>query len=741
MLSKGLNKLLISAIREVKRRHHEYITVEHLIYATLFDAAACQILKACGADLVRLKLDLDGYLNQEMQSAPPGFAGEPVQTLAFQRVMQSMLIHVQSAGKAQADQGDLLAAVFEEEGSYGVYLMRKQGIERLSVLEVISHELEVPTGDRPSGESAEPQKEEKPKTYLEQFTTELVAEAAKGRIDPIIGRAVELERTAQVLCRRKKNNPILVGDPGVGKTAIAEGLALRIAQERVPDVLIDSPIYALDMGALIAGTKYRGDFEKRLKGIMTELDEKPEAILFIDEIHTLVGAGASGGGSMDASNILKPALASGKLRCIGATTHAEYRNHFEKDRALSRRFQKIEVSEPSVEESFLILKGLKDKYEEHHRVKYHESALQAAVELSARHINDRFLPDKAIDVIDEVGASFHLLPHSKKRKSVTVADVERIVSRIAGVPIKAASHDERAKMQSLELDLKHVIFGQDEALRLVAKSIKRAYAGLSHPTHPMGSFLFTGPTGVGKTEVARQLSRLLGVHFERFDMSEYMEKHAVSRLVGAPPGYVGYEQGGLLTETVRKHPHAVLLLDEIEKAHPDLLNVLLQVMDSATLTDNNGAKADFRHVVIIMTSNLGAQEAGVMGFANQAVNPSHGAIERFFAPEFRNRLDAIVPFAPLSRESMIHVVDKFIQELGDQLAERQVQIALSKEAKAWLAEHGYDSKMGARPLGLLIQEKIKDAIADEMLFGKLAKGGRVRVGLKEDTLSFSYHAK
>ncbi|MGE4295675.1 MAG: ATP-dependent Clp protease ATP-binding subunit ClpA [Campylobacterales bacterium] len=739
MLSKGLNKLLIGAIREVKKRHHEYITVEHLVYAALFDTASTNILRACGADISKLKVDLDAYLTREMETAPAGMIGEPVQTLAFQRVMQTMLMHVQGAGKPEADQGDLLASVFEEESSYGVYLLRLQGIERLSILEAISHGDQAPeAAPKPGAQTLTEQEREEKKTWLDQFTVELVAQAKAGKIDPIIGRMSELARTTQVLCRRKKNNPILVGEPGVGKTAIAEGLALNIAEEKVPQILKNAEVYALDLGALIAGTKYRGDFEKRLKGVITELQEKPQAILFIDEIHTLVGAGASGGGAMDASNILKPALAAGQLRCIGATTHTEFRNYFEKDRALSRRFQKIDVGEPSVEETVLILKGLKTKYEEHHNVKYPETALRAAAELSARHINDRFLPDKAIDVIDEVGASFHLLSDAKKRRQVTVGDVENVVSRIAGIPLKVAGRDERDKLRSLELDLKNVVFGQDGAIEQVSKAIKRSRAGLSHPTRPAGAFLFTGPTGVGKTEVARQLSKLLGVHFERFDMSEYMEKHAVSRLVGAPPGYVGFEQGGLLTETIRKHPHTVLLMDEIEKAHPDLLNILLQVMDNASLTDNNGLKADFRHVILIMTSNLGVEEAGVMGFGNTAVNRSKEAIERFFAPEFRNRLDAVIPFAPLSKETMVHVVEKFMTDLEKQLEEKNVTVELSAKAKTWLAERGYNPKMGARPLNLLIQEKIKDAIADELLFGKLAKGGRVKVDVKKEELAFSF---
>ncbi|MDR3347849.1 MAG: ATP-dependent Clp protease ATP-binding subunit ClpA [Helicobacteraceae bacterium] len=733
MLSKELNKLLIGTIREVKKRGHEYITVEHLVYASLFDGATVSILKACGADIARLKIDLDAYLTREMERYPPGVVNEPMQTLSFQRVMQNMLMHIQSAGKAEADQGDLLASVFEEESSYGVYLMRLQGIERLSILEAISHQ---PEEASPKPKCAEQESATERKSWLGQLTTKLVEQAKAGRLDRLIGRKKELSRAMQVLCRRKKNNPIFVGDPGVGKTAIVEGLAVMIAENAVPPPLSGSEIYALDMGALIAGTKYRGDFEKRLKGVIDEIKEIENALLFIDEIHTLVGAGAVGGGSLDASNILKPALSAGKLRCIGATTHAEYRNHFEKDRALSRRFQKIDTSEPSVEETALILRGLKARYEEHHGVKYSESVLRTAAELAAKHINDRFLPDKAIDVIDEVGASFQL--SAKKRRHVTVSDIEGVVAQMAGVPIKVTDSDERGRLKSLELDLKNVIFGQDDAIEQLSRAIKRSYAGLSRPNRPVGAFLFTGPTGVGKTEVAKQLAATLGVYFERFDMSEYMEKHAISRLVGAPPGYVGFEQGGLLTESIRKHPHTVLLLDEIEKAHPDLLNILLQAMDNASITDNNGQKADFRHVIIIMTSNLGANEAAIVGFGSGAVNNTSGAINSFFAPEFRNRLDAIVNFAPLSRETMLFVVDKFIGELAAQLAAQKVTIEVSGEARDHLAQNGYDPKMGARPLGVLIQSAIKDKIADELLFGALLNGGSVIIGYENGQFSFSY---
>lgn len=739
MLSKDLNKLLVTTIREVKRRRHEYITVEHLIYASLFDNAIAEILKECGANLSQLKIKLDEYLSKEMEQIPEGVTAEPVQTVAFQRVMQSMLEHVQISGKKEADQGDLLASLFQEKESFGIYLFNQQGIERVNVLEIISHSDIKEIGD--FSQQADNQKEKKDKTYLAEFAKELVKEAIDGHIDPIIGRESEIARTVQILCRRKKNNPIFVGEPGVGKTAIAEGLALKIASGDIPEILKDSKIYSLDMGTLVAGTKYRGDFEKRLKGVIEEANKSPKNILFIDEIHTLVGAGSSGGGAMDASNILKPALASGKMKCMGATTFSEYRSYFEKDKALSRRFQKIDVSEPSVKETVKILKGLKDKYEEHHGVKYSLSALRAAAELSHKYINEKFLPDKAIDVIDEVGASFHQLPKSKSRINVTKQDVQRVVSMIARVPISDASPDNKEKLKALELDLKHRIFGQDKAVEQLSKAIKRAKAGLSSPNKPLGSFLFSGPTGVGKTEVAKQLANILGIHFERFDMSEYMEKHTVSRLIGAPPGYIGFEQAGLLSESIRKNPHSVLLLDEIEKAHPDLLNILLQVMDSASLTDNNGVKIDFRSVTLIMTSNIGATEASIMGFNSIQENRSDEAIKRFFSPEFRNRLDAIINFSVLSQDVMIHIVEKFIGEIEEQTKRKGVEIHISEKAKEYLAKKGYSSEYGARPLGVLLQEKIKDPIADEMLFGKLENGGIVNVEFEDDKLKFEFAAK
>ncbi|MCV6607008.1 MAG: ATP-dependent Clp protease ATP-binding subunit ClpA [Campylobacterales bacterium] len=735
-LTDGLNHLLVTTIRDVKKRQHEYITLEHIIFSALFDSVVTTILKTCGADISKLKVELDAYLTKEFEQVPAGVISEPVQTLAFQRMMQSMLSHVQNAGKIEAHQGDLLAALFEDDNSFGVYLMKTQGVERLDILEIISHEeIEDITHSKP-----QEQKEAKDdkKSFLEQFTTNLTEEAREGKLDPIIGRSKELERTVMVLCRRKKNNPLFVGETGVGKTAMAEALAQMIVNEDVPEILKGSELFSMEMGSLVAGTKYRGDFEKRLKGIIKELEAKKGSILFIDEIHTIVGAGATGGGSMDASNMLKPALASGKLKCMGATTFSEYRTNFQKDRALSRRFQKIDIGEPTVEESFLILKGLKEKYEKHHDIKYTNQSLKLACELSDKYINDRFLPDKAIDVIDEVGASFHLATASKRRKSVTPSDIEKIISKIANIPLKTAQSDEKEKLRSLEIDLKQKVFGQDESIKELAKAIKRSRAGLSSADKPMGSFLFSGPTGVGKTEVAKQLANILGINFEKFDMSEYMEKHSVSKLIGSPPGYVGFESGGKLTEVIRKHPHTVLLLDEIEKANEELLNILLQVMDSATLTDNNGEKADFRNVIIIMTSNLGATSEGVLGFGNTAVDRTDEAINRFFTPEFRNRLDSVIRFGSLQPEVMIYIVDKFIDELEDQLKDKNIKVELTAKAKKYLAEKGYDEAMGARPLGNLINDEIKDRLSDEILFGELENGGTAKVDLKSEELVFSF---
>ncbi len=731
-LTDGLNHLLVTTIRDVKKRQHEYITVEHIIFSSLFDSVVVSILKTCGADISKLKVDLDAYLTKEFDRVPAGVISEPVQTLAFQRVMQSMLSHVQNAGKNEAHQGDLLAALFEDDSSYGVYLMKIQGIERVDILEVISHE-EIEEITHTKNAEQQESREDK-KSFLEQFTTNLTLEAKEGKLDPIIGRANELERTVMVLCRRKKNNPIFVGETGVGKTAIAEGLAQMIVNEDVPDILKGSELYSMDMGTLVAGTKYRGDFEKRLKGIIKELEGKKKAILFIDEIHTIVGAGATGGGSMDASNMLKPALASGKIKCMGATTFSEYRTNFQKDKALSRRFQKIDVGEPSVEESFLILKGLKEKYESHHNVKYSNQALRTACELSDKYINDRFLPDKAIDVIDEVGASFHLTPAAKRRKSVTPMDIEKIIAKIANIPLKTAQSDEKEKLRSLEIDLKQKVFGQDDAIHGLVRAIKRSRAGLGHPNKPMGSFLFSGPTGVGKTEVAKQLASILGVNFEKFDMSEYMEKHSLSRLVGAPPGYVGFEQGGLLTEAIKKHPYTVLLLDEIEKAHPDLTNILLQIMDSATLTDNNGYKADFQNVILIMTSNIGATARSVMGFNKDASISANEELKSFFTPEFRNRLDAIVEFSQLEFDTIKGIVSKFISELNLELKSKKITIEVSDTAKDFIAKNAYSPEMGARPLKRYIKDNITNKLSDEILFGKLKNGGKVEVDLKDELI-------
>jgi len=632
--------------------------------------------------------------------------------------------HVRSAQKEYADVGDLLAAIYEENHTYACMLLHEYGIERVDVLEAISHRDLDALSVNDQSDSA-----------LAQYAINLIVQARAGKIDPVIGRVNEIERSIQTLCRRKKNNPLLIGEPGVGKTAIAEGLALRIVSGEVPALLEDAEIFALDLGAMLAGTKYRGDFEKRLKAVMDEVSEHPNAILFIDEIHTIVGAGAVGGGSMDASNQLKPALASGAIKCMGATTHAEYRNVFEKDRALSRRFARIEVGEPSQEESFLILKGLKERYEKHHGVKYTDKALRSAVELSKKYITDRFLPDVAIDLIDEAGAAFHLKTH--KRTTITPNDIENVIEKMTGIPTSKMGSDERLKLSTLEEDLKALVIGQDHAIAQVVKSIKRSYAGLNPEHKPIASFLFAGPTGVGKTELAKSLSEVMGIYFERFDMSEYMEKHALSRLIGAPPGYVGFEQGGLLVETVRKHPYMVLLLDEIEKAHPDLINVLLQVMDSATLTDNTGFKANFANVILVMTSNIGASERSVMGFNADSSISRHEALKSFFTPEFRNRLDGVIEFGALPLSVVEGIVDKFIRELNIQLKAKKVTVVLSDNAKAYLAKIGYDKAMGARPLGRVISEKIKDPLVDEMLFGRLSGGGKVSVDY-DDTLLFDY---
>ncbi len=741
MLSKRLENVLTSAVRTVRRRNHEYLTLEHLLYALLEEQQGRDILTHCGVDVDRLHNQLERFFQDHMEVMHGSPSSEVVQTLGVQRVLQRAILQMQSAGKSKVDVGDVLAAIFDEDDSYAVYFLKSHGVARLDILEYISHGL--PKDDEWQLQDPKPLEHKKEETKgsaksnkaLEQFTVDLVRQAKEGLIDPLIGRGPELERTVQVLSRRRKNNPLFVGDPGVGKTALAEGLALRIANGEVPKTFLDAKIFALDMGALLAGTKYRGDFEVRMKGVIAELQTVPGAILFIDEIHTIVGAGATSGGTLDASNILKPVLASGAVRCIGSTTYEEFKNHFEKDRALSRRFQKIEIPEPSLDECIDILKGLRSYYEEHHGVHYTLPALKAAVELSSRHINDRYLPDKAIDVIDEAGAIFKL-KHAEGAKNNTIspADIEKVISRMARVPVQNVSSSDRFLLENLEPQLKTVVYGQDAAVETIVRSIMRSRAGLRQPDRPTGSFLLYGPTGVGKTELAKQLAQSLGVQFLRFDMSEYMEKHAVARLIGAPPGYIGFDQGGLLTDSIRKNPYAVLLLDEIEKAHPDLFNILLQVMDYATLTDNNGRKADFRHVIILMTTNAGAREmnAAHLGFGSggKVEDVSYRgkqALEKMFSPEFRNRLDGIVGFKSLQFEVMERIVEKFIKEVEQQMQDRKIGIELTDSARSYLAKKGYDPSFGARPLGRVIQDELKDKLAHEVLFGCLQKGGTVVV--------------
>jgi len=744
MLSKELESALTTAVNEVKRRNHEFLTLEHLLYAISIGEQGEEILESCGAELERLRDQLGRFFVENMEALPEGTETEVIQTLGVRRVLQRAVWQKKASGKTVVDVGDVLAAMFDEEDSYAVYFLRTHDVSRLDILEFISHgmstgEWDTTGDDKPSRMEPLDDRPGEKKSPLEEFTVNLTERAAQGLIDPLIGRSNELERTVQVLSRRRKNNPIFVGDPGVGKTAMAEGLALMIVEGNVPKEFLSAEVYALDMGSLLAGTKYRGDFEARLKGVLAELKRNREAILFVDEIHTIVGAGSVSGGSMDASNILKPLLQSGEIRCIGSTTFEEYKNHFEKDRALSRRFQKIEIAEPSVEETIAILKGLQPHYEKFHGVNYTHYALKAAAELSDRHITDRFLPDKAIDVMDEVGALYKLSGRPRKGDRIKVADIEKVVARMARIPARRLTVSDKARLQSLEDDLKGVVFGQDDAVKALAKSIKRSRAGMRQVGRPVGSFLLTGPTGVGKTELARQLAKVLGIGFLRFDMSEYMEKHAVARLIGAPPGYVGFDQGGLLTEGVRKKPHCVVLFDEIEKAHPDVFNILLQVMDYATLTDNNGRKADFRHVILLMTSNAGAREMqkGSIGFtrneASDRKDEGLKALEKLFSPEFRNRLDSIVTFNALEQPVMEMIVNKFIKELNDQLQDRRVVVTLTDAARARLAEMGYDPTMGARPMGRVIQTEIKDFIADELLFGELARGGVVTVGVPGKT--------
>ncbi len=745
MLSKELEFSLNAAFRAAYDKRHEFITVEHLLLSMLDNQSALEVLNACGANIDQLRKELQEFLYETTPLIPIGVKRDTQPTLGFQRVLQRAAFHVQSAGKKEVTGANILVAIFSEQDSQAVYLLGKQDISRLDIVNYISHGISKLHDDSDGsqrdasseGEEGEAGASGNP---LEKYAANLNELAKKGKIDPLIGRKDEVERTIQVLCRRRKNNPLLVGEAGVGKTAIAEGLAKKIVENEVPEILKDSVIYALDLGALVAGTKYRGDFEKRLKSLLAQLKKEPQSILFIDEIHTIIGAGSASGGVMDASNLIKPMLASGEMRCIGSTTYQEFRGVFEKDRALARRFQKIDITEPSVDETYLILRGLKSRFEQHHDVKYSLSALRTAAELSNRYINDRHLPDKAIDVIDEAGACQRLMPVSRRKKLIGTLEIEDIVAKIARIPPKTISTNDKDKLKDLEKHLKMLVFGQDEAISALSAAIKLSRAGLREIQKPVGSFLFAGPTGVGKTEVSRQLAKVLGIELIRFDMSEYMERHTVSRLIGAPPGYVGFDQGGLLTEAVTKNPHAVLLLDEVEKAHPDVFNLLLQVMDHGTLTDNNGRKADFRNIVLIMTTNAGAMDADrpSIGFTQQDNSTdAMKAIERLFAPEFRNRLDGIIQFKSLNMDIIRQVVDKFIFELESQLSEKRVSLALEPDAREWLAVHGCDPKMGARPMSRVIQENIKKPLADEILFGKLADGGMVRISVEDDKLAFS----
>ena len=748
--SNTLEQAIHAALAQANARKHELATLEHLLLALLDEPDALKVMKACSVDVDELRTTVVTFIDEDLSTLETDIEGsEAVPTAAFQRVIQRAAIHVQSSGRTEVTGANVLVAIFAERESNAAYFLQEQDMTRYDAVNFIAHgvakdpsygenrpvagssdEDEDPMPSAQTGEGEADKKE----SALAKYCVDLNDKANKGDVDPLIGRDHEVERCIQVLCRRRKNNPLLVGDPGVGKTAIAEGLAKKIVEGQTPEVLSKSTIYSLDMGALLAGTRYRGDFEERLKAVVTELEDHPDAVLFIDEIHTVIGAGATSGGAMDASNLLKPALQGGKLRCMGSTTYKEFRQHFEKDRALSRRFQKIDVAEPSVDDAVKILRGIKSYFEDHHHVKYTADAIKTAVELSSRYINDRKLPDKAIDVIDEAGAAQHLLPDSKRRKTIGTKEIEAVVAKIARIPPKNVSKDDATVLKDLEVTLKRVVFGQDNAIEALSSAIKLARAGLREPEKPIGNYLFAGPTGVGKTEVAKQLADTLGVELMRFDMSEYMEKHAVSRLIGAPPGYVGFDQGGLLTDGVDQHPHCVLLLDEIEKAHPDVFNILLQVMDHGTLTDHNGRSVDFRNVILIMTSNAGAAEQAkaAIGFGrDRREGEDTAAIERTFTPEFRNRLDAVISFAPLGREIIMQVVEKFVLQLEAQLMDRNVTIELTQPAAAWLAEEGYDDRMGARPLGRVIQEHIKKPLAEELLFGKLAKGGNVKVGVKD----------
>ncbi len=751
MLSKELEFTLNNAFKEARARRFEFMTVEHLLLALIDNPTAAQVLRACGGDLDTLRDELDTFVEENTPLLDENDTRETQPTLGFQRVLQRAVFHVQSSGKKEVTGANVLVAIFGEQDSQTVYLLNKQNITRLDVVNYISHGIAKNSQDEPEdteeggteygGEDGE--SDAKP---LDKYAANLNEKAQRGEIDPLIGRDFEIERASQVLCRRRKNNPLLVGEAGVGKTAIAEGLAKKIVDGEVPDVLADSVIYSLDLGALVAGTKYRGDFEKRLKSILTQLKKEPGAVLFIDEIHTIIGAGAASGGVMDASNLIKPMLASGELKCIGSTTYQEYRGIFEKDRALSRRFQKIDVVEPTIEQTYEILKGLKTRYEEFHEVKYSQNALKTAAELSGRYINDRFLPDKAIDVIDEAGANHRVKGTSAKgKKSISVKDIEAIIAKIARIPEKSVSSTDMDKLKTLARDLRMLVFGQDKAIDTLAAAIKMSRSGLGSQDKPIGSFMFAGPTGVGKTEVTKQLAKVMGIELIRFDMSEYMERHTVSRLIGAPPGYVGFDQGGLLTDAVVQNPHAVVLLDEIEKAHPDVFNLLLQVMDHGTLTDNNGRKADFRNIILIMTTNAGAESISrsTMGFTVQDHSTDGSeAVNKMFSPEFRNRLDSIIQFKPLDKDIILNVVDKFIIELEAQLEEKNVSIDFNYEAKTWLAEHGFDQAMGARPMARIISENIKKPLADEILFGQLSKGGKVRVILDDKgEIAFQFESR
>jgi len=765
--SRTLEQTLHRALSLAGAKKHEFATLEHLLFALTEDQDAIAVLRACNVDVEKLRQRLGSFIDEDLRGLVVGVPQDAKPTLSFQRAVQRALFHVQSSGREEVTGANVLVAIFSERESHAVHFLQEQDMTRLDAVSYISHGVAKAPGrgdrrpvrgadsdieqraeradrgerDRERGERAAANKD---KEALSAYCVNLNEKAKAGKIDALIGREAEVERTIQILCRRTKNNPLYVGDPGVGKTAIAEGLARRIVRGEVPDVLKDAVIYALDMGSLLAGTRYRGDFEERLKQVMQELEGQPGSILFIDEMHTVIGAGATSGGAMDASNLLKPALASGALRCIGSTTYKEFRSYIEKDRALLRRFQKIDVNEPSISDAVKIIKGIKGYYEQHHGVRYTEDAIKAAVELSSKYINDRKLPDKAIDVIDEVGAAELMKPEGKRRKTIGVKEIEAIVAKIARIPPKSVSREDKESLRNLDAELKRVVYGQDTAIEALASAIKLARAGLREPEKPIGNYLFSGPTGVGKTEVARQLATIMGVELIRFDMSEYMERHSVSRLIGAPPGYVGFDQGGLLTDAVDQHPHCVLLLDEIEKAHGDLFNILLQVMDHGKLTDNNGKHVDFRNVVLIMTTNAGASEMSknAIGFGRgMKEGEDEEAIKRMFTPEFRNRLDAVIPFAPLSTEVINRVVDKFVAQLEGQLADRNVTIALTDEARAWLAERGYDKLYGARPLGRVIQEHIKKPLADELLFGQLVKGGHVLVKLVDDKLAFEFTAE